>query len=114
MLTIYWVTTVLVAVFLAISAGTYVLHQPTIEGVGELGFPDFFRIEMATLKAMAVPVLLIPQIPIRVKEWGYAGVAFFLVTAMVAHQAHRDPIALNLVNLLLLGLLITSYVTLPR
>ena len=111
---VYWVATVLVAVFLATSAGSYVLHPPTIEGVRELGFPDFFRIEMAVLKTLVLPVLLIPQVPVQVKEWGYAGVALFLITAMVAHHAHRDPIALNLVNLLMFGLLATSYLSLPR
>ncbi|MEO1366038.1 MAG: DoxX family protein [Acidobacteriota bacterium] len=111
---LYWTTTALVALFLAASAGSYLLSPSTIEGIRELGFPDFFRIQLAVLKILAVPVLLVPQVPLRVKEWGYAGVALFLLTAVVAHYAHRDPIALNLVNLLLLGLLVTSYLTLPR
>ncbi|MEM1206908.1 MAG: DoxX family protein [Acidobacteriota bacterium] len=111
---VYWVSTVLVSAFLALSAASYVLHPPTIEGVRELGFPDFFRLQLAVLKTLAVPVLLIPRVPPPAKEWGYAGVALFLITAMVAHHAHRDPIALNLVNVMLFGLLITSYLTLPR
>ncbi|MEO1083618.1 MAG: DoxX family protein [Acidobacteriota bacterium] len=110
---LYWATTGLVAAFLAASAGSYVLSPSTIEGIRELGFPDFFRIQLAVLKVMAVPVLLIPQVPMRVKEWGYAGVALFLLTAMIAHYAHRDPIALNLINLALLALLITSYLSMP-
>ncbi len=97
---------------LVLSGGAYLFHQGTIEGVRELGFPDFFRIQLAVLKLLAAPVLLIPQIPHTAKEWAYAGVTLFLLTAVVAHHAHADPIALNLVNLCLLGILAASYATL--
>lgn len=61
------------------------------------------------MKFMAIPALIAPGAPDLIREWGYAGVAFFLVTAIVAHTAHRDPIAFNVVNLALLGCLAVSY-----
>jgi hypothetical protein len=42
------------------------------------------------------------------KEWAYAGLAFFLLTAIVAHSAHGDPWTFNLANLVLLALLFVS------
>ncbi len=98
---------------LVLSGGAYLSHQGTIEGVRELGFPDFFRIQLAFLKLLAVPTLLIPQVPHAAKEWAYSGVALFLLTAVVAHHAHGDPIALNLVNLCLFGILAASSASLP-
>lgn len=110
---IYWASTALIAAFLAASATSYVFHTPTIEGVRKLGFPDFFRLQLAVLKLIAIPVLLVPAIPTVAKDWAYAGVALFLFTAIVAHVAHRDPVAFNGINLVLLALLITSRATLP-
>ena len=94
---------------LSASAASYLLHPPTIIGIRQLGFPDFFRIQLAVLKIIAVPVLLISAFPIPIKEWAYAGVALYLITAMVAHSAHKDPLILNLLNVVFFILLIVSY-----
>ncbi len=110
----YWISTGLLSAFLIWSAGSYLLHQATIEGIQELGFPDFFRIQLAVMKLSAVIVLLIPQIPVQVKEWAYAGVGLFLITAIVAHFAHKDPFVLHLINLAVFGVLMVSYVNLAR
>ena len=111
---IYWICTGLVATFLTLSALSYLWHQPTMQGIRDLGFPDFFRIQLAVLKLLAIPALIMPGLPAPVREWAYAGVALFLLTAMVAHYAHGDPIALNLLNLVLMALLVVSYLHLPK
>jgi len=105
---IYWVTTAAVSGFLFLSSLSYIFHQSTIDGVRELGFPDFFRVQLAVLKLFAIAVLLIPSIPIQVKEWAYSGVALFIVTAIVAHIAHKDSVLITLFNVVLFLLLITS------
>ncbi len=114
MKTIYWTTTILLSIFLLWSAWTYLYSKPTIEGVRALGFPDHFRIQLAVLKLIAVAILLIPQIPIQVKEWAYAGVGLFFITAIVAHVAHKDPYIITLINLVFVGLLITSNIYLYK
>lgn len=111
---LYWISTSLLCILLALSAGSYVLHDATIRGVGDLGFPDYFRIQLAVLKLIAIPVLLVPAVPDFMKQWAYAGVALFLLTAMVAHFAHRDPIVINLLNLAALGILAVSMFSLNR
>lgn len=105
---IYWITTVLVSALLLLSTASYVFHQGTIEGVRALGFPDFFRLQLAVLKFAAAIVLILPVIPVVVKEWAYAGVALFLLTAIIAHLVHKDSFLITLVNLFFLGLLFTS------
>ncbi len=111
---IYWGSTGFVCLMLLISAAGYVFHQDTVKGIRDLGFPDFFRIQLAVLKVMAVPVLLLPMMPVQGKEWAYAGVALFLVTAIVAHTAHGDTFAITLLNMVFLGVLIVSNLYLPR
>ena len=114
MKTIYWTSTTLVSLVLVWSAYSYFFNKETIEGVKALGFPAFFRIQLAVLKSMAVVLLLVPQVPLQVKEWAYAGVGLFFVTAIVAHVAHKDPIWINLVNLFFIGSLIVSNIYLHK
>ncbi|MEM9824076.1 MAG: DoxX family protein [Bacteroidota bacterium] len=76
-----------------------------MEGVRDLGFPDFFRIQLGGLKIIAVIILLLPNIPTFVKDWGYAGVGLFLITAMVAHIAHRDSMMILILLLVLFAVL---------
>lgn len=106
----YWTTTILISVFLLWSAYSYLYSKPTIQGVRDLGFPDFFRIQLAIMKVLAVIVLLLPMVPLRFKEWAYVGAGLFFVTAIVAHVAHKDPVVISLINVLLVGLLVASYV----
>lgn len=105
---LYWVSTTLSALALAFSAATYFLHRATIDGVANLGFPNFFRIELGILQLLASIVLIVPIFPQQAKEWAYAGAALFYVTAIVAHVAHRDSYAITLVNVLLIVVLLIS------
>ncbi|KAA1243026.1 DoxX family protein [Aquimarina sp. RZ0] len=111
---IYWISTVLIAIFILWSAYTYLFNKTTIDGVRELGFPDHFRVQLAILKIVAVVILLVPGIPIQIKEWGYAGIGLFLITAIVAHTAHKDPIIITVINLIILSILITSNIYLHK
>ncbi|AUP80978.1 DoxX family protein [Flavivirga eckloniae] len=108
---IYWISTVLISCFLALSSYTYFFSKSTIEGVRALGFPDFFRIELAVLKLVAIFVILVPSVPNNVKEWGYAGIGLFLITALIAHIAHKDSIFISLLLVVLMALLIISRYT---
>ena len=111
---IYWTSTLLVSIMLLWSAYTYFFHKATIDGVKALGFPDFFRVQLAALKIIAVAALLVPQVPVQVKEWAYAGVGLFYITAIVAHVAHKDPIGITLINVIFLGLLVISNIYLQK
>jgi len=102
---IYWISTILICSFLAWSAASYLFHAPSIASVRDVGFPDFFRYELVVLKAIAIFILIIPSIPIEIKEWAYAGVAFFFLTATIAHLAHKDSFLFTFANVILLALL---------
>lgn len=105
---LYWVSTVLIVSFLLLSSYTYFFSKETIEGLKDLGFPYFFRIQLAILKIIAAIILIVPGISKNMKEWSYAGVAFFLITALVAHIAHKDSIYITILLFLLFGINIVS------
>ena len=111
---IYWISTSLLSVFVLWSAGSYFLSKPAIEGLRELGFPDFFRIQLGVLKLIGVVLLMAPHIPNRIKEWGYAGVGLFLITALVAHIAHGDSPAISALLVVVFAVLIVSNVYLYK
>lgn len=100
---IYWSSTVIVSVFLLLSSYSYIFSKSTIDGIKELGFPDFFRIELAVLKFIAAILLIIPMAPLQLKEWTYAGVGLFLLTALVAHIKHKDSIFIMVLLVVLMG-----------
>jgi DoxX-like family len=59
------------------------------EAYTHLGFPDYFRIELALAKLLGIVMLLAPA-PARLKEWAYAGFAITLGSALIAHFAVGD------------------------
>jgi len=78
-----------------------------------LGFPDYFRVELVIAKVIGAIVLLIPQTPLRVKEWVYAGFIITMISALTAHISTGDEIGKIIfvsVDLILIGLFI-SYVS---
>ncbi|PRY20523.1 DoxX-like protein [Aliiruegeria haliotis] len=105
---IFWLSSCVLCAFLALSAASYLFHQPTIQGIRELGLPDYLRVQLAVLKFLAIPALIAPGMPDMLREWAYAAVALFLITAIVAHAAHRDPFFYHVINLALIGVLIVS------
>ena len=49
------------------------------QGVSHLGYPEYFGNAFVIFKVLGALVLLIPQVPNRIKEWAYAGFALDFV-----------------------------------
>lgn len=107
----YWISTIIICFFLLLSSYTYLFHKTTIDGVKKLGFPMFFITQLAVLKLIAVAIILIPNLPIQFKEWAYTGVMLFLITALVAHIAHKDSVSISIMLVMLMFVLAASYYT---
>lgn len=88
--TLYWVAKSFISFFMVFSAYYSYSHA---EDLRALGFPDYFRIELVTAKIIGAVLLLIPQLPSRVKEWIYAGFGISMISAMIAHTCSHDPIS---------------------
>jgi hypothetical protein len=89
----FWISTVLFAFQMGFTAYAQ-LRLPQVAGeFARLGFPAYFRIELSWAKFAGLAVLLIPAVPTWIKEWAYAGFAFTLVSAVVAHLAVGEGVA---------------------
>jgi hypothetical protein len=92
LVTAYWVSTVLFALQIGATAYAQLQVPQTAALFAHLGFPAYFRIELSWAKLAGVAALLIPMVPMRLKEWAYAGFAITLVSALIAHLAVGDGV----------------------
>jgi hypothetical protein len=111
---IYWVTTGLVSVMMLFSAYSYFSNPEVAAGFTHLGFPSYFRIELAIAKLIASIVLIVPQIPTRVKEWAYAGLGITFISAAIAHTVNGDPAKNIMMPIIFLVILIISNIYLYK
>src|SRR5262245_49970713 len=87
--TIYWIATVLFCLQMTFTAYAQLFLPQVAEAFTHLGFPDYFRVGLSLAKLLGVVLLLAP-LPTRMKEWAYAGFAFDLAAAIIAHLAVGD------------------------
>lgn len=106
---VYWITTSVLGLFMLFSAYAYISNPALAAGFTHLGFPSYFRIELAVAKVLGVLVLLIPAVPVRFKEWAYAGFGITFISAFIAHTFNQDPAAAAIAPVIALVILVTSY-----
>src|SRR5215813_12349194 len=80
----YWIATSLFALQMGFTAYAQLRLPQVAEAFTQLGFPAYFRVELAVIL-----VLLLPA-PARLKEWAHAGFAITLVSALIAGQLLRQ------------------------
>jgi len=85
----FWTATALFCLQIGFTAYAQLTLPQVAEAFAHLGFPDYFRVELALAKLLGVVLLLAP-VPARLKEWAYAGFAITLVSALIAHFAVGD------------------------
>ncbi|WP_428664301.1 DoxX family protein [Runella sp.] len=79
---IYWITTGIVALVMLFSI--YKMYTTDYE---HFALPGYLRDELSVFKVVGIIVLLLPQFPVRVKDWAYAGFGITLISASVAHYS---------------------------
>jgi len=85
----FWIATALLCLQMAFTAYAQLCLPQVAEAFARLGFPDYFRVQLALVKLLGVVVLLGPA-PARLKEWAYAGFAITLGSALIAHLSVGD------------------------
>lgn len=85
----FWIVTALFCLQIAFTAYAQLRLPQVAEAFNHLGFPAYFRVELSLAKLIGVVLLLAP-VPARLKEWAYAGFAFDLGSALIAHLAVGD------------------------
>ncbi len=105
---VYWGSTGLVALFMLVSGVMYFVAEAPAETFEQLGFPDYFRVQLGIAKLVGGVALLVP-LPRWLKEWTYAGFAITFVSAFTAHLAAGDPASSLIAPVVALTLLLVSH-----
>jgi hypothetical protein len=85
----YWTITAFFCLQMGFTAYAQLSLPQVAEAFTHLGFPAYFRVELALAKLLGVALMLAP-VPARVKEWVYAAFAITLVSALIAHFSVGD------------------------
>jgi uncharacterized membrane protein YphA (DoxX/SURF4 family) len=107
---IYWISTAIVSLMMIFSAYSYLTNDLIKGAFQHLGFPDYFRVELAIAKLLGALILLIP-IKGQLKEWAYAGFTITFISAFIAHTASGEPINNRVGPIIFLVVLAVSYFT---
>src|SRR5215468_1208908 len=86
---VYWIVTSLLCLQLGFTAYAQLRLPQVAAAFTHLGFPAYFRVELAWAKLLGVALLLAP-VPARLKEWAYTGFAITLGSALIAHISVGD------------------------
>jgi hypothetical protein len=82
----FWTVTALFCLQVGFTAYAQLALPQVAEAFARLGFPSYFRVELALAKVLGIVLLLAP-VPARLKEWAYAGFFITLASALIAHLA---------------------------
>lgn len=106
---IYWAATAAIAL-ISIGGGYGLLTSGfMIQTVEQMGYPRYFRVELALAKMLGGLLLLLP-VPSRIKEWAYAGLIINVLSAFLAFWAIKGAASQYIWPAVALLLLIISYV----
>ncbi|MDH4474016.1 MAG: DoxX family protein [Fluviicola sp.] len=106
---LFWTTTILIALFEGLIPALTSQTELAKEGIKHLGYPEYFGNALVVFKVMGVLILIIPQIPKRMKEWAYAGFAFDFIFASISHGAVDGINGQTFFPLIVLAVLAVSY-----
>jgi hypothetical protein len=85
----FWIATALFCLQMGFTACAQLSLPQVAEAFTRLGFPGYFRVELALAKLLGVVLLLAP-LPPRLTEWAYAGFAITIGSALIAHLSIGD------------------------
>jgi putative oxidoreductase len=111
---VYWISTGLFSFLMLVIASGYLASEQLQAAFSNLGFPEYFRTELAVAKFVGVIGLLLPVVKGRVKEWLYAGFTIMLCSGFIAHYAVGHAAGSLISPLIMLAILIVSYRTYRR
>lgn len=107
---IYWVTTSIIFLFDTVMPALTSHTELAIEGIRHLGYPDYFRVQLTIFKVIGGLLLIIPQVPARLKEWAYVGFGISFISAAIGHGVVDGVNGQTFLPLIIFAILAVSYV----
>lgn len=108
---IFWVATSIIFLFEGVLPAFTSQTEMAREGMRHLGYPVYFGMLFVIFKVLGTVVLIVPQVPGRVKEWAYAGFTFDFIFASASIWAVDGFGLAVFFPLVFLGILAASYFT---
>ncbi|WP_339703379.1 DoxX family protein [uncultured Marixanthomonas sp.] len=109
---IFWIaTSVIFAMEALIPLVTLLFaHEYINAGTKPLGYPDYFAYALIVCKIVGATTIMLPKLPVKLREWAYAGLTFNLIFAIISHMA-VDTILVKIIMPIIVGAVLTvSYV----
>ncbi|MGJ1286442.1 DoxX family protein [Sphingobacterium spiritivorum] len=113
---IFWIATTILILWEGLMPLGTLLFAPQYVNAGTkpLGYPDYFAYTLIICKVLGVIAISLPSVPVKIKEWAYAGLTFNLVFAFISHAYVDQVIAYMIMPLAVLAILILYYCYKPR
>ena len=111
---IFWITTSIIFLFEGVMPALTSQTEMAKEGIRHLGYPGYFGIMLMVFKVLGALALIFPQIPVRIKEWAYAGFAIDFISALVSLWAVDGLKPMTFFPIVFIGILVLSYVSYHR
>ena len=107
---IFWTATIIIAIMEGLMPALTSQTELAKEGIRHLGYPEYFGNALVVFKILGTIVLVVPQVPKRLKEWAYAGFAFDFIFAAISHAAVDGIDFQTFFPLIILVVLVISYI----
>ena len=106
---IFWITTSIIVLIEGVGNIATFNQQYAKEIVYNLGYPEYFRVAMCVFKLVGVMILIIPKIPLWIKEWAYAGLFINTVFAFISYWSVNGISSDLIFPVFLLACIFVSY-----
>ena len=106
---LFWITTGLIFILQGILPIFNYNSPETKQAMEHLGYPNYFGLMLSIFKLLGGLVLIIPQIPKRIKEWAFAGFAIDFICALISFIAVDGLTVFTLFPMIALMILSLSY-----
>ncbi len=103
----YWIITI-TAIALIVLPSYFAPRAYLAEAIRRMGFPHYFGLELDICKLIGAVILLVPAIPVMIKEWAYVGFGILLLSASLGHWL-ADGAVKGLAPLVPFAILCVSY-----
>ena len=109
---IFWISTSIIFLWEGLMPLGTLLFAPEYANAGTkpLGYPDYFAYALIICKVLGATAIMIPKLPVKLREWAFAGLAFELIFATYSHIVVDGNIGFIMLPVIIGIILAVSYI----
>lgn len=114
--TFFWIATTIILLWEGVMPLSTLAFAPeyATAGTKPLGYPDYFAYALIICKGLGVIAITLPSVPVKLKEWAYAGLTFNLIFATMSHTVVDGNVSYIALPIVIMAILAVSYVYNPK